>query len=162
MRNRHKLITAEISDLVLDIALFPAGLRIHEHRFETVVFTEPLEAFGDLATAALDDVSNDSSGIIEPDFCRGSTDVLEHRNQSFQKAFHVFPVVQLEITAVTVGKTEDEVLCLVMQLAVLIEIGYSKIGLCFARMVFERKITLLLLQMEFLFLFGNICGCEAI
>ena len=76
------------------------------------MLTEAPEAFGDLAAAALDDVSDNGPGIVKPDLCGNTADVLKHRGQPFQEALHVFAVVQLEISAITVWKAENKIFCL--------------------------------------------------
>ena len=60
------------------------------------------EAFRHLPTAAFNDLGNDCTGVVEPDLCGNAADILKDRLQSFQKAFGILAVVQLEIGAVAV------------------------------------------------------------
>ncbi len=161
-RNRDKLVATQVSDFILDITLFPAGLRVHKHWLEAVVLAESLEAFSNLTASAFDDICNDGPGIVKPDFCRNPTDVLKHRRQSFQQALRVFAVVQLEIAAIAMGEAENKVLCFVVEFAVLVEISISEVGLCLAGMMLEGKITFLLLEAELCLLFGHISSRKVV
>ena len=104
-RDRDQLVAAQIAYFIFDIPFFPTRIRIHEHRSEAVMLGKPLEAFRYIASAAFDDIRDDSTGVVEPDLRRYAADVFEDRDQPFQEALHVFTIVQLQITAIAIGET---------------------------------------------------------
>ena len=69
--------------------------------------TSGKEAFRHLPAATFNDPGDDCAGVVKPDFLWNAANILEDRLQSFQKAFRVFAIVQLEVAAVAVWKAEN-------------------------------------------------------
>ena len=90
------------------------------------MLTESLKSFCYVTPSAFDDLGNNGSGIVKPDFCRHSADMLKHGNQSFQKALHVFTVIKLQESPITEGKAENEIFCFMMKFSILVKIGKSE------------------------------------
>ena len=128
--HRNKVIAPEVSHFILDIAFFPAGLRIHEDGFEAIMLFEPGKAFCYGSAATFNDFCDNSTGVVEPDFSRHSTCVFKHGLQSFQQTFHIFTVIELQVTAIAVRKTENKMLSFIL-MAIFIEYCQSKISLSF-------------------------------
>ena len=120
------------------------------------------EALRHFAASTFDDLSDNGPGIVKPDLRWDAADVLKHRYQPFQQAFHVLAVVKLEIAAIAMGEAEDKILCFMMQLAVLAEVCIAKISLRLSRVVFEGKIAFFLFQTKLLLLFGDIDSYKTI
>ena len=97
-------------------------------------------------SATFNNLSDNSFCIVKPDLSWNATYIFKHRYQPFQQALHVFTVVELEISTITVGKAENKILCFMMKLTVFIEISISKVNLSLTGMVLKRKISFLVLK----------------
>ena len=117
------------------------------------------EAFRHLPAAAFNDLGDDCTGVVEPDLCGNTADILKDRLQSFQKAFGILTVVQLEIGTVAVGKTENKVFAFFMKFPIFVEGREPEVGLAFSRTVNQWNVGICFLQLQLLFLRGHIfCG----
>ena len=122
---------------------------------------ESQETFRYLAAAAADDRLYNRFGVIEPDLGWHTADVFEYRHHGFQKAFHVFSVVELEIAVVAVGEVHDEVLAGVAH-AVFVKISGTEVTLCLPGLMVQGDEAFLVLKVKFQLLRLHIVGYESV
>ena len=122
---------------------------------------ESQETFRYLAAAAADDRLYNRFGVIEPDLGWHTADVFEYRHHGFQKAFHVFSVVELEIAVVAVGEVHDEVLAGVAH-AVFVKISGTEVTLCLPGLMVQGDEAFLALKVKFQLLRLHIVGYESV
>ena len=142
--DRNQLVTSEIAYLVFHISLFPARFRVHKDGFEAVMLGKAAESIGKISTAAFYNLRDNGFGIVKPDLGGNASNVFKHRLQSLQKAFQIFSIVQLQVTAIAIWKTEYKILAIPVIVTVLNEVSRAKVGLSLSRMVDQWNIPLLL------------------
>ena len=160
-RHRNQLVATQISDLILDVALFPSGFGIHKNRPESVMVAETLESFRDLSASTPDYIGDYGRCIIKPYLRRNATYMPEYSGESFEKAFHVFSVVELEIASIAIGETHDEIFPGI-ECPVLFEICRSEVCLRFTRAMHKRDIPFVVLRHKLFLSEAYICGDCAI
>lgn len=116
----------------------------------------------DLPTAALDDLGNDRTRIIKPDFNRNAADIFKYSPHTFQKAFGILTVVQLNISSIAVRKADSQIFTRTVMVSVLDKIGSTEVCLGLSGMVYEGNVILLFVKVQFLLFDRYIIGSKAI
>jgi hypothetical protein len=106
------------------------------------MLTETLETLCYIMPTTFNEFGDNGFGIVKPDFSANSTDVLKYGNHTFQKALHVFIVIELEKAIITEGETEHKIFGFVMKHAISIKNGCPKIGLSFLGIIRKRNVAI--------------------
>ena len=88
--------------------------------------------------------------------------MLKDGKQSFQQTFHVFSIIKLEKTAVTVRETEYKIFCFIMEFSIFVEICCTEVCLCFTKSVFKGNVTNCSVKIKFLFSLFDIKGNQPV
>ena len=161
MRDRNEHVFPGVLYLGFCTSFFVTGIRVHEDRLKSVVFLETEKPFRCFTPAAADDLCDDRFRVIKPDLGRDTADMFKYRTHGFQQAFHVFSVMQLQVSAVAVREVKHEIFSRVSD-AVFNKVGSSEISLRLARVMVQRDIPFLADKFQFLFLFRNIQGDQPV
>ena len=162
LRNRDKFIASQIPDLVLDVALFPSGFRIHENRLEAVMLSEPAETFIERAVSPFQDLPDDGPGVVKPDLRGNPADVFEHSLHAFQKALEVLAIVELQVGTVAVRETEYKVFALPIVPSVFNKVSCTEIGLCLTGMMQQGNVAFQPVHAELLLFLRYVFSDQAV